>query len=85
MDETTTTLSPQTAADALGVSVFDLENQMRRASAGVLERLAEYVTSTRDRKRLEEFEEQVEYARRLLAAADACGEVWWADLGEPDE
>jgi hypothetical protein len=71
--ELSTTITPQQAADALGVDLYTLAYQLREAASKEFARVAEGVgNGARLPWSKSETEEEIEKPMRLLASAEAC-------------
>lgn len=71
--EPLTTITPQQAADALGVDLYTLAWQLRDAASKGFARVAEHVgNGNRLPWSLSEVEEEIQKPMRLLEAAEVC-------------
>jgi hypothetical protein len=75
-----TILSPTEAAGALGIEVLDLALNLRRAAAEMFATIGGEVARGHPLD-----EDTLQRARNLVAAAEACDEVWEQDNPPTDD
>lgn len=75
--EPLTTITPQQAADALGVDLYTLAFQLREAASKGFAHVAEHVgNGNRLPWSLSEVEEEIQKPMRLLESAEACRQTY---------
>lgn len=84
--EPLTTITPQQAADALGVDLYTLAFQLREAASKDFARVAEHVgNGVRIPWHTSEVEEEIQKPMRLLASAEECMKAYEQQMGWRDE
>jgi hypothetical protein len=81
--ESVTTITPQQAADALGIDLYTLSRQLREAASNDFARIAEHVGNTvRVPWSVSELQEEIEKPMRLLESAEECKKAYEQQIDE---